>query len=80
MPPGSVLVCQTMNGRDVQRFDRWAPRYDRSWTQRLFFRPVYRGALEVAAGRALVPPVSWMSAAALVPSCAWAVADSRKLS
>lgn len=29
--------------RDVEHFDRWAPVYDRSWTQRMFFGPVHRG-------------------------------------
>jgi SAM-dependent methyltransferase len=38
-----------MADRDVQRFDRWAPYYDRSWTQRLFFRPVHQGVLDLAA-------------------------------
>ena len=42
-----------MDSRDAQRFDRWAPHYDKTWTQRIFFRPVHEGALEVAG--ALVP-------------------------
>lgn len=39
--------------RDIAHFDRWAPRYDRSWTQRIFFRPLYRRAVEL--GARLVP-------------------------
>jgi ubiquinone/menaquinone biosynthesis C-methylase UbiE len=34
--------------RDVEHFDRWAPTYDRSWTQRIFFGPVHRGVMDVA--------------------------------
>ena len=39
--------------RDIGHFDRWAPHYDRSWTQWIFFRPLYRRAL--AAAEALAP-------------------------
>jgi ubiquinone/menaquinone biosynthesis C-methylase UbiE len=39
--------------RDIAHFDRWAATYDRSWTQRVFFGPLYRRTLELAAG--LVP-------------------------
>jgi ubiquinone/menaquinone biosynthesis C-methylase UbiE len=39
--------------RDIGHFDRWAPHYDRSWTQWIFFRPLYRRAL--AAVEALAP-------------------------
>ncbi len=41
--------------RDVERFDRWAPGYDRSWTQRVFFGPVHRGVMRVAANVAPAP-------------------------
>ncbi|MFH1833743.1 MAG: methyltransferase domain-containing protein [bacterium] len=41
--------------RDIERFDRWAANYDRSWTQRIFFGPVHRGAVDVAAGLAPNP-------------------------
>jgi ubiquinone/menaquinone biosynthesis C-methylase UbiE len=40
------------HNRDVGRFDRWAPDYDRHWTQRVFFEPVHRGAMDVAVGLA----------------------------
>ena len=33
--------------RDIGHFDRWAPHYDRGWTQWIFFRPLYRRALAV---------------------------------
>jgi ubiquinone/menaquinone biosynthesis C-methylase UbiE len=33
---------------DVERFDRWAASYDRSYMQRLIFEPVHRTMLEVA--------------------------------
>ena len=33
--------------RDIGHFDRWAPHYDRSWTQWILFRPLYRRALAV---------------------------------
>ena len=33
-------------GRDIEHFDRWAPGYDRSWTQRVFFGPVHRGVAD----------------------------------
>lgn len=36
--------------RDVERFDRWAPTYDRSWAQWIFFGPIHRGAVNVAKG------------------------------
>jgi ubiquinone/menaquinone biosynthesis C-methylase UbiE len=39
--------------RDIGHFDRWAPRYDRSWAQWIFFRPLYRRAL--GAAEALAP-------------------------
>lgn len=34
--------------RDVDRFDRWATRYERSYLQQLIFEPVHRRMLEVA--------------------------------
>ncbi len=43
------------NRRDVEHFDRWAATYDRSWTQRIFFGPVHRGVVDVAAGLAPDP-------------------------
>jgi SAM-dependent methyltransferase len=33
----------------VGYFDRWAPSYDHSWTQRLFFGPVHRGVAKTLA-------------------------------
>jgi ubiquinone/menaquinone biosynthesis C-methylase UbiE len=41
--------------RDIEHFDRWAATYDRSWTQRIFFGPVHRGVVAVAAGLASDP-------------------------
>lgn len=41
--------------RDVARFDRWASKYERSWTQRLFFRPVHQRVAELATGMAPSP-------------------------
>jgi SAM-dependent methyltransferase len=41
--------------RDVGHFDRWAPRYERSWTQRAFFGPVHRGVAEALAPLAPAP-------------------------
>ena len=35
---------------DVERFDRWAATYERSYMQRLIFEPVHRTMLAVAAG------------------------------
>lgn len=45
--------------RDIRRFDRWASRYDRSWTQRIFFRPLYRRTLDIVTqlAPAAEPPV-----------------------
>jgi ubiquinone/menaquinone biosynthesis C-methylase UbiE len=34
---------------DVERFSRWAPKYDRHYLQRLVFEPVQRAVLEMAA-------------------------------
>jgi ubiquinone/menaquinone biosynthesis C-methylase UbiE len=34
---------------DVERFSRWAPRYDRHYLQRLVFEPVQKAVLELAA-------------------------------
>ena len=34
---------------DVERFNRWAPRYDRHYLQRLVFEPVQRTILDLAA-------------------------------
>jgi SAM-dependent methyltransferase len=49
--PASAPLAPTFDyGRDVGHFDRWAPSYDRSWTQRVFFGPVHRGVAD-----ALVP-------------------------
>lgn len=36
-------------GRDVDRFDRWAKTYDRHWMQRRIFEPVQRTVLALAA-------------------------------
>jgi len=41
--------------RDVGHFDRWAPSYDRSWTQWIFFRPVHQGVVGAAATVAAAP-------------------------
>lgn len=35
--------------RDVERFSRWAPSYDRHYLQRLIFEPVQKTVLELAA-------------------------------
>lgn len=35
--------------RDVERFSRWAPTYDRHYLQRLIFEPVQKTVLELAA-------------------------------
>ena len=37
-----------MHERDVERYDRLAPRYERGFVQRRFFAPMQRSALEVA--------------------------------
>jgi ubiquinone/menaquinone biosynthesis C-methylase UbiE len=34
---------------DVERFSRWAPKYDRHYLQRLVFEPVQKAVLELAA-------------------------------
>jgi ubiquinone/menaquinone biosynthesis C-methylase UbiE len=34
---------------DVERFSRWAPKYDRHYLQRLIFEPVQKAVLELAA-------------------------------
>lgn len=41
--------------RDVEHFDRWAPSYERSWTQRAFFGPVHRGVAKTLAPLAPSP-------------------------
>ena len=41
--------------RDIGHFDRWAPHYDRSWTQRVFFGPVHHGVTEVVTALAPAP-------------------------
>src|SRR5579859_1914579 len=38
-------------GHDVERFDRWAPTYDRHHMQRLVFEPMQRTLLDVAAAQ-----------------------------
>jgi ubiquinone/menaquinone biosynthesis C-methylase UbiE len=43
-------------GRDDRHFDRWARRYDRSWTQPLLFDPVQRSVVAVVAPR--LPPAA----------------------
>ena len=48
-------MASASHKRDVERFDRWAATYDRSWTQRIFFGPVYRGSLVLAAELAPAP-------------------------
>ena len=50
---GAAELETSSGSRDVERFDRWASTYDRSWTQPLFFGPVHRGVVEVA--RCLAP-------------------------
>jgi ubiquinone/menaquinone biosynthesis C-methylase UbiE len=37
--------------RDDRHFDRWAKRYDRSWTQSVLFGPVQRSVVAAVAGR-----------------------------
>ncbi|MCL5735934.1 MAG: methyltransferase domain-containing protein [Actinobacteria bacterium] len=44
-----------MRKGDREHFDRWAPRYDRSLAQPLFFGPVYKNALRLAASLAPAP-------------------------
>jgi trans-aconitate methyltransferase len=41
--------------RDVDRFGRWAPRYDRSFLQRALFGPVQAATIAAAAGQAPRP-------------------------
>ena len=38
-----------MQSEDVQRFDRWAETYDRSWMQRFLFDRVHRAVVRMAA-------------------------------
>lgn len=38
-----------MQSEDVQRFERWAETYDRSWMQRFLFDRVHRAVLRMAA-------------------------------
>ncbi len=35
--------------RDIEHFERWAPKYDRSWTQSIFFGRVHQGVTQVVA-------------------------------
>jgi ubiquinone/menaquinone biosynthesis C-methylase UbiE len=37
------------HGHDVDRFNRWAGSYDRHWMQRIFFAPIQRTVLQLAA-------------------------------
>ena len=37
--------------KDVDRFDHWAPTYDRHWMQRFLFTPVQRIVLELASAQ-----------------------------
>jgi SAM-dependent methyltransferase len=41
--------------QDIEHFDRWAPRYERSLAQALFFRRVHRSVLDAAAQSASRP-------------------------
>jgi ubiquinone/menaquinone biosynthesis C-methylase UbiE len=41
--------------RDVERFNRWAPTYDRHYLQRLIFEPVQKTVLELAAAQVPQP-------------------------
>lgn len=50
-----VIPSDRNSRRDVERFDRWATTYDRSWTQRIFFGPVHRGVVDVATSLAPDP-------------------------
>jgi ubiquinone/menaquinone biosynthesis C-methylase UbiE len=43
--------------RDDRHFDRWAKRYDRSWTQSLLFGPVQRSVVATLASRLPASPV-----------------------
>jgi ubiquinone/menaquinone biosynthesis C-methylase UbiE len=36
--------------KDVERFHQWSGSYEKSWLQRVFFEPVHRATLELAAG------------------------------
>jgi ubiquinone/menaquinone biosynthesis C-methylase UbiE len=40
---------------DVERFSRWAPKYDRHYLQRLVFEPVQKAVLELAAQEVAQP-------------------------
>jgi ubiquinone/menaquinone biosynthesis C-methylase UbiE len=42
-------------GRDVDRFDKWAPKYDRDRLQQRFFGPVHARTLQLAAGLGIMP-------------------------
>jgi ubiquinone/menaquinone biosynthesis C-methylase UbiE len=59
-PAGGVSNCengamstmrQDRRTRDDRHFDRWAGRYDRSWTQSLLFGPVQRSVVATLAPR-----------------------------
>ena len=44
-----------MTDRDVDRFGRWAPGYDRSLLQRVLFGPVQKATVAAAAGHCARP-------------------------
>lgn len=43
------------HGHDVDRFNRWAPGYDRHWLQRIVFDPIQRTVLQLAAEQVVAP-------------------------
>jgi ubiquinone/menaquinone biosynthesis C-methylase UbiE len=43
------------HSHDVDRFNRWAPRYDRHWLQRIVFDPIQRTVLRLAAEQVARP-------------------------
>src|SRR3954454_10195736 len=46
-----MTTVQDRRLRDDRHFDRWARRYDRSWTQSLLFGPVHRSVVSALAPR-----------------------------
>ena len=45
------------NNNDVKRFDKWAPTYDQSVMQRLYFRPVHSKMLDLLQPALKTPPL-----------------------
>jgi hypothetical protein len=44
-----MFITTTPRDNDVECFDQWSSTYERSWVQRVFFDPMHRATLALAA-------------------------------